>query len=514
MQLPVFCKTWRYPFRLKEGREPSCPKEYIEILASAVCEGQSNDTGLRFDVKTGKRLDQSEIRCLTDGEVVAYRINERSSSSPDTAGFVLVRHRLQATEGAGSLSFYSLYLQLADWSYYQNAAAPRPAAFLGEIAYIVQSPNNPRSGLNVRSKPDDKAAIVATLRANTPLTLLPGNGPYRQIARIDATEYHAVRGFVHEGYLQRQFTRPTLNDIQVLDPPIGVTAGETIGHVEKSHAFFHLEVFTYEGAQAFFGVGYDAVRMPSVLSPSSRGWSATIGLELICKAQGAPVTWLNPLGLIDRFTPRDESRITVAFLERILKKNGSWFTGAAGGASFKTNFEKNYPRVFRHDKESFVQIFNQCLNKYGIITPYQQTHFLAQCIHESAHFDTTLEFSSGECYNPGRHRNALCQGNTEAGDGPKYRGRGLIQLTWKKNYRQYSEHRKIDYVADPDKVAADMLTAIDVACWFWEKNKINATVDKNCNDVEAVTRLVNGGKNGLSERYRLFNEIKAQWGLQ
>ncbi|MDR6675923.1 hypothetical protein [Pseudomonas oryzihabitans] len=59
-----------------------------------------------------------------------------------------------------------------------------------------------------------------------------------------------------------------------------------------------------------------------------------------------------------------------------------------------------------------------------------------------------------------------------------------------------------------------MLTAIDAACWSWRKKNINTTADKNCNDVEAVTKPVNGGKTGLSERYRLFNETKAQRGLQ
>ncbi|NQD91324.1 hypothetical protein HP532_01495 [Pseudomonas sp. CrR25] len=232
----------------------------------------------------------------------------------------------------------------------------------------------------------------------------------------------------------------------------------------------------------------------------------------------------HPIELLGSFSSRRTEEITVQFLERIFNKRGSWFTGRGGSKSFITTFKDNYPSVYNFDKYEFVQILNAALVRHGITTGYQKAHFLAQCFHESAHFETTIEFASGEGYNPGRHRDAEKNGNTVMGDGSRYKGKGLIQLTWKNNYTKYSTYSGIDFTESPDLIASDMFNAVDVSCWYWRNNggihkKHNAKGDINVliahekDNVELITLAVNGGSNGLAERKEIFEIIKKEWSL-
>ncbi|MCP8464008.1 hypothetical protein NK553_08630 [Pseudomonas sp. ZM23] len=243
------------------------------------------------------------------------------------------------------------------------------------------------------------------------------------------------------------------------------------------------------------------------------------------KSQESADAWhFQPIALTSSFSRPQKQIITVELIEKVFSKTGDWFTGRGGSNSFMQEFPTNYPDIYKYDKEEFVAILNSCLEKYQINTPYYQAHFLSQCFHESARFETTLEFGSGANYNPGVHPSAVANENTEIGDGPKYRGRGLIQLTWKKNYRKYSEYRGINFVSHPELVATDMHNAIDASCWFWRnagafyqkydcKGDINILIDNEKDNVELITKAVNGGSNGLSERAEFFHKIKTEWEL-
>ncbi len=228
---------------------------------------------------------------------------------------------------------------------------------------------------------------------------------------------------------------------------------------------------------------------------------------------------IHPVALVANFTRSESCAITVGFLEKILGKTGDWFTGKGGTASFQLHFPEKYPNIYKYDKERFVSLLNSKMKSYNIIDCYQKAHFLSQCFHESARFETTIEFASGDGYNPGVHQGAIKNGNTTMGDGPKYKGKGPIQLTWKNTYKMYSMYRGIDFVSNPDLVASDMENAIDASCWFWRhkggitkkygaNGDINILIEHENNNVAMITLAVNGGHNGLPERQALFDKIK------
>ncbi len=131
----------------------------------------------------------------------------------------------------------------------------------------------------------------------------------------------------------------------------------------------------------------------------------------------------------------------------------------------------------------------------GIDTPLRMAHFLAQIGHESGELRFCEEIASGTAY---EGRKDL--GNTQPGDGRRFKGRGLIQLTGRANYTLYSKARGVDYTTDEGAklVASDPETAVDVACWFWTTHNLNALADKD--DVTTITRRINGGLNGLEDR--------------
>jgi putative chitinase len=143
------------------------------------------------------------------------------------------------------------------------------------------------------------------------------------------------------------------------------------------------------------------------------------------------------------------------------------------------------------------------LDAYAITTPSRLCHFLAQIAHESAGFRTTEEYASGSAYEGRRDL-----GNTRAGDGKRYKGRGLIQLTGRANYRAYGTRLGLDLEADPARAAKPELS-LRVACEYWKAKGLNALADRD--DIAGITRKINGGTNGLADRKKYLAKARALW---
>lgn len=149
---------------------------------------------------------------------------------------------------------------------------------------------------------------------------------------------------------------------------------------------------------------------------------------------------------------------------------------------------------------AYLPMLNETMEKYDINTPLRAAHFLAQIIHESGSFRYTVELDSGEAYEGRRDL-----GNTQPGDGPRYKGRGFIQLTGRANYSLYGLSLGVDLIDHPDLVATTY--PADVSGWFWANHSLNALADTD--NVNAITRMINGGYNGLQERVFYLQKAKA-----
>jgi putative chitinase len=150
-------------------------------------------------------------------------------------------------------------------------------------------------------------------------------------------------------------------------------------------------------------------------------------------------------------------------------------------------------------------ILAQTLAEFEINPSLRAAHFLAQTCHESDGFLTTVEYADGSAYEGRRDL-----GNTQPGDGPRYKGRGLIQLTGRANYELYGKLLGIDLITSPN-TAADPATSLKLSCQFWTQNKLNALADQD--NIVAITRKINGGLNGLGSRTQYLALAKAALGL-
>ena len=147
------------------------------------------------------------------------------------------------------------------------------------------------------------------------------------------------------------------------------------------------------------------------------------------------------------------------------------------------------------------------MKKYHITTDLRMAHFIAQIGHETASFLWAEELADGSAYEGRRDL-----GNTDPGDGKRFKGRGLIQLTGRANYTEYKKVAGFDCVAEPGRVASDASVAVDVACWYWDRHKLNDLADRD--DVKAITKAINGGFNGLDDRVQYLFRAKAVLGIK
>ena len=154
----------------------------------------------------------------------------------------------------------------------------------------------------------------------------------------------------------------------------------------------------------------------------------------------------------------------------------------------------------RYRALEFLAPLNDTMAEFDISTPARQASFLSQIGHESGQLRYVKELASGNAYE-GR----LSLGNTQPGDGIRYKGRGLIQITGRANYTACMLALDIDCVEHPE-ILETPANACRSAGWFWKSHGLNELADTG-NQI-AVTRRINGGTNGLDDRLALFNVAK------
>ncbi len=153
----------------------------------------------------------------------------------------------------------------------------------------------------------------------------------------------------------------------------------------------------------------------------------------------------------------------------------------------------------------FVAPLNEGFARFEINTPLRIAHFLAQVLHESGEFQYQEELASGADY---EGRDDL--GNTQPGDGRRYKGRGLIQVTGRYNYQQISKDLGIDYVSNPGRLA-QLPDCVNSAFWYWNSRGLSRFADGD--DFETITRKINGGYNGWDDRLKYLNRAKDVLGV-
>lgn len=203
------------------------------------------------------------------------------------------------------------------------------------------------------------------------------------------------------------------------------------------------------------------------------------------------------------------------------------------------------PEIGSKHLDSFVASFNAWSEPFLINTPQRMAHYLSQVIFESNYLKCVEEnmnysadrllqvfpryFKSKEeaavyAHNPVKigsrvYANRNGNGNEASGDGWRYHGRGFIMLTFKNNYEQFSKYDLCtkDVVANPESVAEYPINQI-ASMWFWERNNINAIADLDDGKaigedlVTRITKIVNGGTNGLAQRKYIYRKIRKEFG--
>ncbi len=144
----------------------------------------------------------------------------------------------------------------------------------------------------------------------------------------------------------------------------------------------------------------------------------------------------------------------------------------------------------------------QAMQKHGITTVKRATMFIAQVAHESGGFRYREEIASGSAYEGRRDL-----GNTQPGDGRKFKGRTYIQITGRSNYKAVSNALGINFLKDPARLAEPRYAARGAA-WWWDTHGCNTIADRN--DFVGVTRRINGGTNGLSDRQAYYRRTRGR----
>lgn len=168
-------------------------------------------------------------------------------------------------------------------------------------------------------------------------------------------------------------------------------------------------------------------------------------------------------------------------------------------------------RVFPKANPSVVNCIydnEDLFDKYGVDTRLRQINFFSQCGEETGGLISMVE--NGAPDNPRFRRYDVNQsiGNKYPGDGYNYRGRGLLQLTGRGNYRWIGHEAGFDYEGNPEMVAEPYHSILS-ALVYWHLHRLNTYADHD--DIHKITLLINGGLNGYSDRIYYHDRLVSFW---
>src|SRR5262245_61593361 len=166
------------------------------------------------------------------------------------------------------------------------------------------------------------------------------------------------------------------------------------------------------------------------------------------------------------------------------------------------------PTLPEAKRQLYLPFINRVMEIYEINTMLRASAFLAQIAHESGELRYMEEIwgptAQQKKYEPPSDL-AESLGNTEAGDGFRYRGRGPIQITGRANYKMYGDLLGVDLIENPDLVATPQY-AFSTAGLFWKLNGLNELADVQ--DFTTITKRINGGLTGLQDRQKYYEVAK------
>ncbi|MDI2589885.1 glycoside hydrolase family 19 protein [Pseudomonas sp. 681] len=148
----------------------------------------------------------------------------------------------------------------------------------------------------------------------------------------------------------------------------------------------------------------------------------------------------------------------------------------------------------------FVSVLNTAMQRYQIVGMQRVAAFIAQVGHESGQLLYVREIWGPTAQQAG-YEGRKDLGNTAAGDGSKYRGRGLIQITGRANYTACGEALGLDLVKQPELLEQPQYACLSAA-WFWATKGLNTLADAGSFD--KITQRINGGQNGAADRQALY----------
>ena len=284
--------NWAYPFPSKEPN--SNPLQLMTHMANAkggyypTGENGLWHGGVHFDDGTAAFFDQTSVRCIADGDVIAYRIDERYPVSeftdeiprvkraPFSTGFVLVKHSLQPPplknsdgslsngQNPPSLTLYSLYMHLLDWAGYQAKPDLMRPAFWDAKRYTV---NTQRDGLSVRAGPSKNTTKLSELCKGAEVTIGETEGEFSKLISIisgtaqpalAADDQGQLPGYVSTSLLKPHSEPTEYDKVVVLESGLPIKAGDLIGHpgLYQNHDsaaqhMVHVELFSCDDAPAF-----------------------------------------------------------------------------------------------------------------------------------------------------------------------------------------------------------------------------------------------------------------------